>query len=80
MWRPAVPAEASIAVKLQVSPTDDSSFFIDDTPTAVTLGTDAATVLVPKNYLHYTRLWYQNTYTGATANTATIVAYYDARE
>jgi hypothetical protein len=48
--------EASIAVKLQVSPTDDSSFFIDDTPTAVTLGTDAATVLVPKNYLHYTRL------------------------
>ena len=68
---------ASVSVKLQVSPTDTDSYFIDDTSTAITLATDAATVLVPKNYLHYTRLYYANLSTTETAN---IEIYYDARE
>ena len=68
---------ASISVKLQVSPTNTASYFIDDTSTAVTLATDAATVLVPKNYLHYTRLYYTNL---SATDTADIEVYYDARE
>jgi len=68
---------ASVSVKLQVSPTDTDSYFIDDTSTAITLVTDAATVLVPKNYLHYTRLYYTNL---DATSTADIEIYYDARE
>jgi hypothetical protein len=69
-------ATASVSVKLQVSPTSTESYFIDDSSTAVTLGTGAATVLVPKVYQHYTQLYYTNLDQTATAS---IVAYYDGR-
>jgi len=67
---------ASVSVKLQVSPTSTSSYFIDDSSTAITLATGAATVLVPKVYQAYTQLYYTNL---DETDTAAIVAYYDGR-
>ena len=68
--------DASVSVKLQVSPTTAAAYFIDDSSTAVTLGTGAATVLVPKVYQAYTQLYYTNL---DGAETAAIEAYYDGR-
>ena len=67
---------ASVSVKLQVSPTTAAAYFIDDSSTAVTLGTGAATVLVPKVYQAYTQLYYTNLDSTATA---AVEAYYDGR-
>ena len=69
--------DATIRVKLQVSPTTTASYYTDDTPTFVDIACGAAAVIIPKYYLAYTRLYYQNI--DATYD-ATFVAYYDARQ
>ncbi len=69
--------DATIRVKLQVSPTTTASYYTDDTPTYVEIACGSAAVLVPKYYLAYTRLYYENI--DATYD-ATLVAYYDARQ
>jgi hypothetical protein len=68
---------APITVKLQVSPTTTSSYFVDDSSTPVLLNPLEAAVLVPKYYLNYTRLFYAN---NDTVNTASLQAFCDARE
>ncbi len=69
--------DASIRVKLQVSPTTAAAYYTDDTPTFVEIASGNAAVLVPKYYLAYTRLYYENV---DATHAATLVAYYDARQ
>ena len=70
--------ETTVTVKLQVSPTETAGYYVDDSSTAVTLAPDGGTtVLVPKYYLHYTRLFIENP---DTTSTATVQVFYDARQ
>jgi len=66
---------ADIQFKLQVAPTDVATYYTDDSSTVYTVAAGSMAVLVPKYYLHYTRLYYVN-----GSDTGQFEAYYDARE
>ena len=69
--------DATVRVRLQVAPTTAAAYYVNDTPTYVDIASGTAAVIVPKYYLAYTRLYYENI--DATYD-ATLVAYYDARQ
>jgi hypothetical protein len=67
----------TVSVKLQVAPVTDVAYFVDDSSTSFVLGPDDAAVLIPKYYLHWTRLFMTNE---DGASTATVQIFYDARQ
>lgn len=68
----------SVTVKLQVSPTETATYYVDDSSTTYTLAPNGGTaVLIPKYYMHYTRLFLTNS---DAASTATVQMFYDARQ
>ena len=70
--------ETTVTVKLQVSPTETASYYVDDSSTTYTLEPDGGTaILIPKYYLHYTRLYIDNP---DASSTATVQVFYDARQ
>lgn len=70
--------QTTVAVKLQVAPVTDVAYFVDDSSTSVTLAPNGGTtVLAPKYYMHWTRLYLANE---DGASTATVQVYYDARQ
>ena len=63
---------AAVSVKLQISPTDNTDYFIDDGSSEVSVGAGEKATLVAQKYLRYTRLFYN------ASDTATIETYYNA--
>jgi hypothetical protein len=64
----------TVTVNLQISPTENTNYFVDDGGEVVSLEGSGKTVLVAKEYLHYTRLAYD---TGGA--TCTFEVYYNAQ-
>jgi hypothetical protein len=70
--------QTTVSVKLQVAPVTDAAYFVDDSSTSFALAPGGGTaVLVPKYYMHWTRLYVAN---ADLASTATVQAFYDARQ
>lgn len=70
--------ETTVTVKLQVSPTETETYYEDDSSTSYELAPSGGTaILVPKYYMHYTRLYASN---ADASSTATIQVFYDARQ
>jgi hypothetical protein len=65
---------AVISVKLQISPTDNADYFVDDGSGEVSVAAGDKAVLVLQKYLRYTRVYYNS-----GAATATAEFYYNAR-
>ncbi|SKA79513.1 hypothetical protein SAMN05443428_10380 [Caloramator quimbayensis] len=57
-------AANTIQVRLQISPTDNDDYFINDQTVATDVSPESAVVIAPKYFLRYTRLYYDTgTYT-----------------
>lgn len=52
---------SSFKVKLQISPSDVDTYYIDDISGEFTISTGSSSkaVLIPRHYLKYTRLWFE---------------------
>ncbi|WP_165000462.1 DUF6385 domain-containing protein, partial [Anaerophilus nitritogenes] len=64
---------ATVIAKLEISPTTENAYFVDDAATAVEIGPGENGVIVPVKYLNYTRLHL------TPSDTTTVIAYYNAQ-
>ena len=64
----------SLTVNIQISPTTTDGYFVNDSSEPVVIGNGESTVLVPKQYLNYTRLYYE-----AASAAPSFEAYYNAQ-
>jgi hypothetical protein len=59
--------DAAITVQLQISPTEADDYFVDDGSGPVSVAAGEKAVLVAKNFLRYTRVYYDSGAATATA-------------
>jgi uncharacterized protein with beta-barrel porin domain len=63
----------SVSARIQISPVNNETYFINDKTAEIQLGTNQATVLTPGYFLNFTRLRIQG------SNTATCLVYFNAQ-
>lgn len=65
----------AMSVFLQVAPVDEDALYMNDTDTAWQVPESGKVVVSPKNYLHFTRLYFDT----GTASNASFIAYYNTQ-